>query len=300
MNCPEGTFQNLTAQLSCESCEPGSYCQMQSVRQGASTPIPCRAGSYSSSTNLSSADHCSPCPIGFYCEAGATEPTPCPEGKEGTSLRLTSEALCTTCKADTTSLPGERCIYCKEDFYYDQSENRCKECLELQGGDGANCSETTPNGADILTHGPRSLAEVRIKPNYWRLGNSSTTLSRCLETADGSSGPCVGGSRSGNEDEYKDGYTGNGYCKEGHTGPLCQVCNTSDFYFDKVETMTCVQCPSPSDRIYFPIGCIFVLVALLIAAFLIKKYASLPLPCLHPCTIICVSVPFTLAAFSNR
>ena len=175
MQCPEGKFQSNTAQLSCEICKPGSYCQMQSVYQGATTPTQCSAGSYSNSTSLSSDDGCNACPLGFYCEAGATKPTPCPEGKEGTSLRLTSEALCTACKADTTSLPGERCRYCKEDFYYDQRDTKCKSCLDL--GNGANCSETTPNGADILTHGPRSLTEVRINPNYWRLGENSTSLS---------------------------------------------------------------------------------------------------------------------------
>ena len=273
MNCPEGKFQNLTAQLSCESCEPGSYCQMQSESQGASTPTQCRAGSYSSSTNLSSADHCSPCPLGFYCEAGATEPIPCPEGKEGTDVRLTSVALCTTCKADTTSLPGERCTYCKKDFY--QGDTKCEKCLELQG-DGAVCSETTTNGVNILTHGPRSLAEVRIKPNYWRLGENSMTLTRCLESADRNSS-CAGGSDAGNEDQYKKGYTGNGYCKARHTGPLCQVCNTSDFYFDKVVAMECVQCPTISEKLDLPMGFIGVLVVLLLTAFIIKRSPS-PVP----------------------
>ena len=273
MNCPEGKFQNLTAQVSCESCEPGSYCQMQSESQGASTPTQCRAGSYSSSTNLSSADHCSPCPLGFYCEAGATEPIPCPEGKEGTDVRLTSEALCTTCKADTTSLPGERCTYCKKDFY--QGDTKCEKCLELQG-DGADCSETTTNGVNILTHGPRSLAEVRIKPNYWRLGENSMTLTRCLESADRNSS-CAGGSDAGNEDQYKKGYTGNGYCKARHTGPLCQVCNTSDFYFDKVVAMECVQCPTISEKLDLPMGFIGVLVVLLLTAFIIKRSPS-PVP----------------------
>ena len=273
MNCPEGKFQNLTAQVFCEICEPGSYCEMQSVSQGASTPIPCSAGSYSSSTNLSSADHCSPCPIGFYCEAGATKPIPCPEGKEGTSLRLTSEAFCTTCKADTTSLPGERCTYCKKDFY--QGDTKCEKCLELQG-DGAVCSETTTNGVNILTHGPRSLAEVRIKPNYWRLGENSMTLTRCLESADRNSS-CAGGSDAGNEDQYKKGYTGNGYCKARHTGPLCQVCNTSDFYFDKVVAMECVQCPTISEKLDLPMGFIGVLVVLLLTAFIIKRSPS-PVP----------------------
>ena len=299
IKCDRGKFQNLTRQTVCMICEPGSYCQIQSVIQGASTPTLCKAGSYSSSTNLSSADHCSKCPLGSYCEAGATKPTPCPEGKEGTDVRLTSEAACTKCTAAFTSMPGEGCTYCKHDFYYDHRDTQCKDCFK-----GTDCSEETitPNGIAILSHGPKSLAEVRIKANYWRLGENSTTLSQCLTTADGS-GPCVGGNRSGDEDEYKPGYTGNGYCKKGHTGPLCQVCTTSDFYFDEEETMECVQCPSPLDRLYFPIGCICVLAALLIAAFAIKKYTSppaSPVLSVHPCTITCISVPFTSAAIPNR
>ena len=275
IKCAKGTFQNLTGQMACKICESGSYCQMQSASQGASTATLCRAGSYSSLTNLSEVDGCDDCPPGSYCEAGATKPTPCPEGKESTRFRSTSETLCTTCKDDTTSLPGELCNYCKEDFFFDQRETKCRPCLKL--GDGANCSETTPNGVDILTHGPTSLTSVRIRPNYWRLGENSTSLSQCLETADGS-GPCVGGNRSGDENEYKLGYTGNGYCKAGHTGPLCQVCSTSGFYFDGDETMDCIQCPSPSDRLYLPIGCLCLLAVLVLAAIGIKKYAPLILP----------------------
>ena len=277
--CEMGKFQNLTTQTACKVCEMGSYCQKLSENQGASTPTECGAGSYSSLTNLSSADNCIICPLGFYCGAGATKPLPCPEGKIGTQLSQTAEAFCTTCKDDTTSLPGTTsCNFCKTGFYKSAETNgtvanvECAPCLKL--GDGANCSETTPNGVDILTHGPTSLTSVRIRPNYWRLGENSTSLSQCLETADGS-GPCVGGNRSGDENEYKLGYTGNGYCKAGHTGPLCQVCSTSGFYFDSDEAMDCVQCPSPSDRLYLPIGCICVLAVLLLVAVGIKKYAPL-------------------------
>ena len=288
IKCDRGKFQNLTRQTVCMICEPGSYCQIQSVIQGASTPTLCKAGSYSSSTDLSTADECSECPLGFYCEAGATEPTPCPEGTKGPYARLISENLCEMCEDDTTSLPGaERCNYCKVDFYNDQ---KCKPCLNL--GDGANCTETTASGSDSLTHGPTSLATIRIKRNYWRLGESSSSLlSQCLENADGS-GPCVGGNSSGDEDSYKLGYAGNGYCKDGHTGPLCQVCDTADSYFDSVQTMACIQCPSPSDRMYLPIICTCVLAVLLLAAVGIKWYAPRP----HPFTVLRVSFPLLLGA----
>ena len=275
--CDPGKFQNLTRQTVCMICEPGSYCQTQSAIQGASTPTLCRAGSYSSSTNLSTADDCSECPLGSYCEAGATVPTPCPEGKTGTEV-LISEALCTTCTPDTTSLPGSTsCNFCTTGFYqsFEITETvakvQCAPCLEPD--DGTNCLETTTSGSDSLTHGSTSLATIRIEPSYWRLSANSTTLSMCLKSANGSSS-CVGGSDAGDENDHKQGYSGSGYCKAGHTGPLCQVCNTTDFYFDAVEAMECIQCPSPSERLDLPMGFIGVLVALLLAAFITKRSIS--------------------------
>ena len=91
----------------------------------------------------------------------------------------------------------------------------CAACLDPVGG--ATCSETTTRGGDTLAHGSTSLATVRISPHYWRLSARSTSLSRCLESSDGNS-PCVGGNDAGDEDEFKPGYVGSGYCKAGHTG----------------------------------------------------------------------------------
>jgi len=154
---------------------------------------------------------------------------------------------------------------------------QCAPCLEPD--DGTNCLETTTSGSDSLTHGSTSLATIRIEPSYWRLSASSTTLSMCLNSANGSSS-CVGGSDAGDENDHKQGYSGSGYCKAGHTGPLCQVCNTPDFYFDAVEAMECIQCPSPSERLDLPMGFTGVLVALLLAAFITKR--SLSAAPLHP------------------
>ena len=269
--CGEGTFQEESGQTACEVCKPGSYCQ-----KGAVTPTECAAGRFSNRTDLSRASECKPCTAGFFCERGAKEPIPCPRGKVGIVANLTEEARCETCPGDTTSLPGNTfCTFCKTGFYESAEVDgpvakvECAPCLEPD--DGANCSETTTSGKDSLTHGSMSLATIRVKPKYWRLSTNSTTLYMCLESADGSSS-CVGGSDAGDENDYKKGYTGSGYCKAGHTGPLCQVCNTSDFYyFDSDEAMECIQCPRISERLDLPMGCIGVLVALLLTAFIIKR-----------------------------
>ena len=268
--CGEGTFQEESGQTACEVCKPGSYCQ-----KGAVTPTECAAGRFSNRTDLSRASECKPCTAGFYCERGAKEPMPCPRGKVGIVANLTEEARCETCPGDTTSLPGNTfCTFCKTGFYESAEVDgpvakvECAPCLEPD--DGANCSETTTSDKDSLTHGSMSLATIRVKPKYWRLSANSTTLYMCLESADGSSS-CVGGSDAGDENDYKKGHTGSGYCKAGHTGPLCQVCNTSDLYFDSDEAMECIQCPRISERLDLPMGCIGVLVALLLTAFIIKR-----------------------------
>ena len=214
--------------------------------------------------------------MGFYCKIGAIEPVPCPSGKAGTKPKLVEEERCITCTGETTSLPGTTsCNFCKTGYYNesaidgDVAKVKCAPCLEPD--DGATCLETTVSGNDSLTHGSLSLATILIKPKYWRLSARSKTLSMCLKSANGSSS-CVGGSDAGNENDYKRGYTGSGYCKAGHTGPLCQVCNTSDFYyFDSDEAMECIQCPRISERLDLPMGCIGVLVALLLTAFIIKR-----------------------------
>ena len=284
--CEPGTFQEESGQVACKACEPGAYCRQQTKNQGAPAPTQCRPGTFSNATNLSKAEDCDPCPPGFYCEEGATEPSACPAGKVGLGPNLIAPAFCTTCPGETTSLPGQTaCTFCKEDYFKSGEDDgklakvRCTRCLDPE--DGATCSETTTLGVGTLTHGSTSLAAIRIEPEYWRLSANSTTLSLCLSSADGNSS-CVGGTDAGDEDEFKLGYAGNGYCKAGHTGPLCQVCNRSDFYFDKLEAMECVQCPKLSDKMDLPLGIVGVMCGLLLAALVIKRFALLPPPQPYP------------------
>ena len=277
ISCEAGKFQGALGQTACGPCLPGTYCE-----EGAAAPSDCDAGTYSSGTNLSSANDCKSCPAGFYCGTGATKPVPCPEGTVGIEGNRISEAFCIMCPGETTSLSGTTdCDFCNVDFYASAEINQtvtdrdravakveCSPCLDPEYG--ATCSDTTTRGNDTLTHGSTSLASVRIEPNYWRLSAKSMSLSVCLELADGNSS-CVGGSDAGNEDEFKPGYTGSGYCKVGHTGPLCQVCNTSDYYFDRETAMECIECPAVFKRLALPLGIIGGLLALVVLLVLVIK-----------------------------
>lgn len=60
-------------------CPPGHYCPT-----GISSPLPCPAGTFSSSPGLSGAEQCQPCPPGYFCEQTAmihpSEATLCDAG----------------------------------------------------------------------------------------------------------------------------------------------------------------------------------------------------------------------------
>ncbi len=47
-------------------CPPGHYCPT-----GIGSPLPCPAGTFSSSPGLSGAEQCQPCPPGYFCEQTA-------------------------------------------------------------------------------------------------------------------------------------------------------------------------------------------------------------------------------------
>ena len=139
VNCPAGKYQNETGQLDCRACVPGSYCPA-----GASAPLPCDAGRYSSATNLESAEQCTLADAGFFAPTASTEQTPCAAGTVATSPGASS---CTPCPAgkyqnETGQLecracaPGSYCfvgasveLACRAGTYQSQSgSSNCESC----------------------------------------------------------------------------------------------------------------------------------------------------------------------------
>ena len=71
--CPAGWLCDEPGTWIPKLCTPGHYCQA-----GNSNAQPCPAGSWSSATNLKSADECSGVQPGFYAPTGSVLPIPCP------------------------------------------------------------------------------------------------------------------------------------------------------------------------------------------------------------------------------
>ena len=66
--CREGTYQDAPNGTACKPCDQGYYC-----RTGASVALPCKAGTYTIATNLTSADECTNTTEGYYAAAGSKE-----------------------------------------------------------------------------------------------------------------------------------------------------------------------------------------------------------------------------------
>jgi hypothetical protein len=73
--CLGGSYQNLTGGTACFPCTAGSYCP-----EGAAAPLPCKQGTYSDATGLSSPTQCTEAVPGFYATTGSIEQMPCSPG----------------------------------------------------------------------------------------------------------------------------------------------------------------------------------------------------------------------------
>ena len=90
----------------CVLCTVGHYCL-----EGASEPLPCRAGTFSNASGVANASLCTSCPTGAFCVAGSVSPISCSAGSFAESER---SPLCTTCD---------------EGFYQDaEGATACKRC----------------------------------------------------------------------------------------------------------------------------------------------------------------------------
>ena len=72
--CPDGQFQRLYGQTSCQTCVPGFFC-----KAGSAEPTPCPAGTFGNATGLYSPGECTPVAIDFWAPLGSAVPEACPQ-----------------------------------------------------------------------------------------------------------------------------------------------------------------------------------------------------------------------------
>ena len=126
--CPAGSYCPTEATTEPTACPAGSYCEL-----GSSAALPCREGTYSNATMLSSRDACTSCPEGstsamkcpesHFCPSPALQlpcSTPgayCPGPQIRTDQQALTEGKCPAgsyCPDAKTAIPCGEGSYCPE------------------------------------------------------------------------------------------------------------------------------------------------------------------------------------------
>jgi hypothetical protein len=212
---------------------------------------------------------CEACPAGQFkpelgvatcgpCEAGTAQPSTasamCDDCVPGTYQPERGRTTCDICPTLTNSTaPYTACEICQAGRYRTSVElaansESCRPCPA-----GASC----PYGSTVLP-------SLLLEPGMWRISEKARTFELCQRDDRGNTA-CVGGAFVGED--------GDGYCAPGHTGPLCQLCEEDDYYFDW-QAASCAQCPATA-RYVLVYGLLIGIPALLFGAAALAHRRSL-------------------------
>jgi len=212
---------------------------------------------------------CDACPGGqFKTELGVAACQPC---AAGTVQPSTASASCDDCLPGTFQPERGRtaCDMCPTLTNSTAPFTACEQCVEgryrtsLEIAANADSCRPCPAGASC-PYGSTILPTLFLEPGTWRISRQTRTFELCLQGAGGST-VCTGGPLAGDD--------GDGYCALGHTGPLCQLCEEDDHYFEW-QSASCARCPS-TERYVFVYGLVLGIPALLLGAAVVAYRRSL-------------------------
>jgi len=263
--CAVGTYQPLSNGTACAACQPGYYCSRLDafacpnatfnedfLSSNISACKKCRTfatspeASASGTACLCNNDELGVVPLDESLPVHAS-PCGCPRGKFFSNI----EGVCSDCPPHTSAKasPSASCDVCAAGYFLRYpadvaSEDSCVSCFT-----GMHCGWNS------------TLRTVTLLQGYWRLTDRSARIEKCellagvSENGTNGSSVCQGG-----EPAFS--------CLPGHSGPLCQVCNQSDTYFD-AGTGSCIDCPDEVERFSIMFGIIVAcLVPLFVAVFI--------------------------------
>lgn len=160
-------------------------------------------------------------------------PKPCPTA----SFAGNSSAICKSCRlvhattlVEAASSEADCC--CDTGYFMQELEDGTRECFSctdaqrLQESQAASCNEP---GIELLT--------LPLQRGFWRVNAESTFLRKCANEDACAGGTVCGASGATDEDvalvqwpQYRNATaracrpSADNLCREGHRGPLCQVC----------------------------------------------------------------------------
>eukprot|EP00592_Proboscia_alata_P023596 CAMPEP_0194424146 /NCGR_PEP_ID=MMETSP0176-20130528/23412_1 /TAXON_ID=216777 /ORGANISM="Proboscia alata, Strain PI-D3" /LENGTH=2584 /DNA_ID=CAMNT_0039233745 /DNA_START=230 /DNA_END=7984 /DNA_ORIENTATION=+ len=308
LSCRAGEFQTEFGKEYCEPCSEGGYCNASSKLDGGFTPCP--PGTFNDKLGQSNEVSCEKCPVGtFSTQSGANNSKTCMKCLLGTYNNRTGQTQCHPCDEGTfQSDPGQiLCHFCPNGTYADRTGfKKCVRCpYPLSSKNGSNtcafcdaefylkatdyeispisifqdpfkyCLSCPPTASCNINS---SIQNIDIPKNYWRYSESTSKLYLCDKSQ-----TCLGTTNTKAITRHRDIQLMEGnkprkneltgiYCKEGHTGPLCEICVENDHYFS-IPNRQCSKCPSLFLFAVELLGiCFGVIVGVVLFLFLLKKH----------------------------
>ena len=111
----------------CLPCTPGYACP-----PGSTTPLPCPASTFSTSTSLADLEQCDPCIPGHSCAIGTNQPFPCEPG----TFAAAGAEKCSVCGAGTfqDASGSGGCIRCPLGSFCPQGSTQPQPCAAGTAG----------------------------------------------------------------------------------------------------------------------------------------------------------------------
>eukprot|EP00964_Phaeocystis_antarctica_P014192 scaffold7813_cov73-Phaeocystis_antarctica.AAC.1 len=235
--CEAGKYQADEGELTCVACQPGSYCP-----EGASAALPCKEGSYSISTNLTSPSECTKTDAGSFAPTGSTEQTRC---SPGTVAPNASMATCDKCAAGKYQEDeGEQaCVACEPGLYCPEGASAALSCREGSYSNAINL--TSPNECtktDAGSFAPTgSIEQTRCSPGTVA---PNASMGSCLK--------CEAGTFQATPGQLMcESCTPGSYCAEGAAAALPCAEGT---YSNAIDLRTDAECTPTAKGYYAPTG----------------------------------------------
>ncbi|GMI20715.1 hypothetical protein TeGR_g3237, partial [Tetraparma gracilis] len=293
-DCARGFVSREPGMGYCDPCTPGKHVSAENAACTA-----CEAGTYSGVA----AFECEGCEAGKYAGSSNSDTcVTCPDNKDTNGTDGNSECMCKggfetvagECKcAPGYTLESGRCVLCAAGFYKSGVSNEaCWKCNTEEHKEGVlgsittntpatssldcTCSKsefrvleppgmntthyigqclTCPDGTDCSDPGI-TVESLPLKQGYWRSNSSSHNIVQCYTEA-----ACTHPNRTTTAADF----SLDNQCKEGHTGPICNVCLKGYAKSVTGECDMCVYESSVPDEMYAFVAIVGVVTATILA-----------------------------------
>jgi len=251
IRCLAGKWNNLESSITdsdCVDCLPGLYSEtIASISKDECKY--CISGKFNDNFGANSASDCKDCSTGMFSQSGSITCISCESGKYTSTIK---SIKCKDCEIGKYAL-NNNSIVCKECAIGSEQNYYKTECICSKDRYKINTTKLKCEPCPVNFECPldSNIKTIMINKNFWRNNYTTIKTYKCKNIF-----ACKGGLIINNTNDL---------CRDGHHGPLCDVCHKGWAKDDGV----CLKCPEDQGR-SISLTIIIPVISTIIIIFLIK------------------------------